>query len=104
MHSLDGILQPDRQLREHRRDLVVIAPGRIIGADRHGHERAENASLDGLAATEQQIPEATGDHGEHDIVDPSVELPPSQPPAPFLMIAAWPWPPPTHRVAIPRWA
>ena len=69
MHSLDGILQPDRQLREHRRDLVVIGPGRIIGADRHGHERAENASLDGLAATEQELPEATGDRGEHHIVD-----------------------------------
>ncbi len=69
MHSLDGILEPDRQLREHRRDLVVIAPALIVGADRHGHERTHDAPLDGLAATEQQVPEATRDHGEHDIVD-----------------------------------
>ncbi len=69
MHSLDGILEPDRQLREHRRDLVVVAPALIVGADRHGHERTHDAPVDGLAATEHEVPEATRDHGEHDIVD-----------------------------------
>ena len=62
------------QLGEHRRDLVVVGAALGRRADRDGHHRAHDAALDGLAAREQQVAEAAGDHGEHDVVDGAAVL------------------------------
>ena len=71
--ALDGVVDADRQLGEHRRDLVVVVPPLVLGAHRHRHERADRALLDVLAAGQQQLAKAAGDRGQHDVVDRSSE-------------------------------
>ena len=70
----ERVADPDRQLGDHRRDLVV--GGAVTHrADRHGHERTEHGVIGIFGSGRQQVAEGPGDHGQDDVVDgPSERL------------------------------
>ena len=74
--ALDRVGDAHREVGEHRRDLVVVRAALGRRAHRDRHHRADDAALDGLAALLQQVAEATGDDGEHDVVDGAAVLGP----------------------------
>ena len=72
MQALDRIVDPDRQLREHRGHLV--AAGAVAGhAHRHRDHRLDLQGAHVDPAGCQQLPEAARDSGEDDVVHRTAE-------------------------------
>ncbi len=71
--TLGGVDDPDRELGEHRRDTVVVDAVLVGHSHRHGHERAHAAAFGFLVARHDEIAEAVGEHGEHDVVHGAAE-------------------------------
>jgi len=59
----------DRQRHDHPPVLVAARVAGLPGVQGHRDHRAEDQVLDVFAAAQQQIAQAGGDGGEHDVVD-----------------------------------
>jgi hypothetical protein len=71
--ALGRVVETNRELRDHRRDPVVVRAAFAGRPHRHGHQGPHDAAVHALAAAEQQITEPTGEDGQHDVVDGAAE-------------------------------
>src|SRR6266542_549595 len=76
VHLLAHLGQPgqrvglaDRQVHQDRGDPVVQRAPLLLGADGHGNHRADDLTVDQLAAPGQQVAEPSGDGREDHVVD-----------------------------------
>ena len=73
LQALDRGPVVDRQVHEHRRDLVAERAALVVGAHRHRAQHTQLEVFGVVGAVQEQPPQAARHAGEHDVVDGAAE-------------------------------